>query len=223
MARILLVEDDPRIARPLGRELVRELHTLDLAVDGEEGWNFLAQADYDLAIIDIMLPRLNGIQLCQRLRGQQMATPVLLLTALDSTQDKVRGLDAGADDYLVKPFSLDELHARIRALLRRRSTATPILSWGPLQLHPDAKRVNVGEKELELTPREYQLLELFLRNPGKAHSADEILERIWGWEAPGRDTVKTHVHSLREKLRRSGLNSPVETLYGRGYRLACEP
>ena len=117
MARILLVEDDPRISKPLGRELVREMHTFDLAEDGEAGWNFLSSGDYDLAILDIMLPRLSGIELCRRLRARGMDTPVLLLTALDGVRDKVAGLDSGADDFLVKPFALDELHARIRALL----------------------------------------------------------------------------------------------------------
>lgn len=222
MPRILLVEDDSRISRPLARELTRELHTLDVAGDGLEGWAFLQQTAYDLAILDVLLPGLDGIELCRRLREQRIDTPVLLLTALDSTANKVRGLDAGADDYLVKPFRLEELHARVRALLRRKSNGQPTLRWGPLELDPAAKRITVAAVELEATPREYQILELFLRNPGRALTAEEVLLRVWGWEAPNRDTVKTHMSSLREKLRLAGLANPIETLYGRGYRLVCE-
>lgn len=221
MARILLVEDDLRIARPLGRELTRELHTCDLAEDGETGWSFLLAGDYDLAIIDIMLPRLNGIDLCRRLRSEHMDTPVLLLTALDTVQDKVTGLDAGADDFLVKPFSLDELHARIRALLRRRVVSPPVLSWRTrLRIDPQRKVVECCGRDLDLTPREYQLLELLMRNPEQYFSADELLHRIWGWEAnAGKGTIKTHIKSLREKLRAVGLPEVIETRYGRGYRL----
>ena len=221
MARILLVEDDLRIARPLGRELTRELHTFDLAEDGEAGWSYLQAAQYDLAILDILLPRLNGIDLCRRLRSHQMDTPVLLLTALDTTQDKVKGLDAGADDFLVKPFSLDELHARIRALLRRRVSSPPVLRWGDhLQLDPQCKAIRCHNRDLDLTPREYQILELMMRNPGQYFSAEDILHRVWGWEATaGKGTIKTHMRSLRDKLRGAGLEDVIETQYGRGYRL----
>ena len=225
MARILLVEDDPRIAKPLGRELARELHTCDVAEDGEAGWNFLEAGEYDLAILDIMLPRLSGIELCRRIRARGLDTPVLLLTALDGVRDKVSGLDSGADDFLVKPFALEELHARIRALLRRKVTTPPVLSWGTqLRLNPQHKHVHVDERELELTPREYQLLELLMRSPGLYFSADDILAKIWGWESsPGRGTIKTHMKSLRDKLRQVGLDSVIETQYGRGYRLSQNP
>jgi len=222
MARILLVEDDPRIARPLARELRLERHTLDLASDGEQGWTYLSATAYDLAIIDVMLPGINGIELCRRIRSQSHGPPVLLLTALDSTADKVRGLDSGADDYLVKPFSLEELHARVRALLRRPSTAMPLLRWRSIELNPSTKRVTVDEREVELTPREYQLLELFLRHRGHILDGQQILQKIWGWEAPGLGSIKTHLYSLREKLRRAGAPNPIETLYGRGYRLSLE-
>ncbi|MBS2039651.1 response regulator transcription factor [bacterium] len=221
MARILVVEDDPRIARPLGRELTRERHTVDLAGDGEAGWGFLHSTPYDLAILDIMLPHINGIDLCKRIRAARLEVPVLLLTALDSVQNKVKGLDAGADDYLVKPFQLDELHARIRALLRRKVGSAPVLRWGAgLQLDPSKKTVDYLDTRLDLTPREYQLLELLMRSPGQFFSTDEILDRVWGWEAnPGKGTVKTHMKSLRDKLKAAGLGEPIETRYGRGYRL----
>lgn len=224
MARILVVEDDLRISRPLVRELRLERHTVDLAVDGEEGWAFLGAAGYDLAVIDVMLPRMDGIELCRALRGLHRDLPVLLLTALDSTADKVRGLDAGADDYVVKPFSLEEFHARVRALLRRSQAASagPSLSWGPIELDPVSKQVSVAGSEVDLTLREYQILELFLRNRNRTMDADEILEKVWGWEAPGRGSVKTHLQSLREKLRGAGAPNPIETLYGRGYRLFDE-
>ncbi|MBS2037469.1 response regulator transcription factor [bacterium] len=222
MARILLVEDDQRIAKPLGRELARELHTFDLAEDGEMGWSFLETGEYDLAILDIMLPRLSGIELCQRIRARGLDIPVLLLTALDGVRDKVSGLDAGADDFLVKPFALDELHARIRALLRRKVSTAPVLSWGTqLELNPQSKQVQIDKHELDLTPREYQLLELLMRSPGLYFSADEILDKVWGWESsPSRGTVKTHMKSLRDKLRQEGLDGVIETQYGRGYRLS---
>ncbi|MBX3170455.1 MAG: response regulator transcription factor [Candidatus Eremiobacteraeota bacterium] len=221
MARILLVEDDPRISRPLARELARELHTCDLAEDGEAGWSFLEAGNYDLAILDILLPRLTGIELCQRIRSRGLDTPVLLLTALDEVKDKVAGLDSGADDFLVKPFALDELHARIRALLRRKVTTPPVLSWGDqLHLDPQQKQARAGGRQLELTPREYQLLELLMRSPGVFFTAAEILDKVWGWDSsPGKGTVKTHIKSLRDKLRLAGQPEVIETRYGRGYRL----
>jgi len=222
VARILLVEDDQRIAKPLGRELARELHTFDLAEDGEAGWSFLETGEYDLAILDIMLPRLSGIELCRRIRARGLDLPVLLLTALDGVRDKVSGLDAGADDFLVKPFALEELHARIRALLRRKVSTAPVLSWGTkLELNPQSKQVQIDKLEIELTPREYQLLELLMRSPGLYFSTDEILDKVWGWESsPSRGTVKTHMKSLRDKLRQEGLDAVIETQYGRGYRLS---
>lgn len=221
MARILLVEDDSRISRPLARELGRELHTCDLAEDGEAGWSFLQAGEYDLAILDILLPKLTGLELCRRIRSRGLDMPVLLLTALDEVKDKVSGLDSGADDFLVKPFALDELHARIRALLRRKVTTAPVLSWGDLlQLDPQQKQVRARDRELDLTPREYQLLELFMRSPGLFFSAAEILDKVWGWDSsPGKGTVKTHMKSLRDKLRVVDLPEVIETQYGRGYRL----
>jgi len=221
VARILLVEDDLRIARPLGRELTRELHSVDLAEDGEAGWSYLQAGEYDLAILDIMLPRLNGVDLCRRIRSNHLDLPILLLTALDTTQDKVKGLDAGADDFLVKPFSLEELHARIRALLRRRVSLPPIVNWGGrLHLDPQRKAIRCGQRDLDLTPREYQLMELMMRNPGQLFSAEDFLNRIWGWESnAGKGTIKTHMKSLRDKLRAAGLKEAIQTQYGRGYRL----
>ena len=220
MARILLVEDEPGIASSLLRELQLELHSADLAEDGESAWTYLTQSCYELALIDVMLPKLTGVELCKRIRAHKLHVPVLLLTALDSSQDKVKGLDAGADDYLVKPFDLDELHARIRALLRRRGEPTSLLQWGEqICLEQHSKQILVLGKPIETTPREYQILELLLRYPGQYFSADDILSRIWGWETPNKNAVKTYISGLRAKFQKAGLATSIETLYGRGYRL----
>lgn len=224
MARILLVEDDLGIARSVSRELQLELHSTDIAEDGECAWIYLTQSSYDLALVDVMLPKLSGVDLCKRIRAHKLHVPVLLLTALDGSHDKVKGLDAGADDYLVKPFDLEELHARIRALLRRCGETTSLLQWGDrISLEQHSKQILILGKPIETTPREYQILELFLRHPGHFFSADDILSRIWGWDAPNKNAVKTYISGLRSKFQKAGLPSPIETLYGRGYRLPSEP
>ncbi|WP_066121758.1 response regulator transcription factor [Geminocystis sp. NIES-3709] len=220
--RILLVEDDSRIAKPLAETLSDCQYQVDVAEDGEVGWNYLEILNYDVIILDVMLPKLNGIQLCQRLRQANIQTPVLMLTARDSSQDKVLGLDAGADDYVVKPFDLAELTARIRALLRRgNNTFPPVLEWGDLRLNPSNYEVFYGKQLLSLTPKEYQLLELFLRKPQRVLSRRQILDQLWSYEEPpGEETVKVHLKDLRKKLRNAGISSDfIETVYGIGYRL----
>lgn len=224
MGRILLVEDDPRIAGTLAEELRRELHTADVAEDGECAWSYLSDSFYDLAIVDVMLPKLSGVDLCRRIRDHRIHLPLLLLTALDSSQDKVKGLDAGADDYLVKPFVLEELHARIRALLRRRGETADPLQWGGrIRLEQNAKQIMILGEPIETTAREYQILELLLRHPGQFFSAEEILNRIWGWDTPNKSAVKTYISGLRAKFQKAGLPSSIETQYGRGYRLPNDP
>lgn len=219
MARILLVEDDLCIRRSLQSDLLLDLHSVDVAEDGEQGWALLQQFRYDLTILDVMLPLMDGLELCRRLRARQLDTPVLLLTSLGDTADKVRGLDAGADDYLAKPFALIELRARIRALTRRQRGECMVLRWNQLEIEPVSKRVRAAGQEICLTAREYQILELFLRYPGHVLSSSQILERVWGWEAPGPGSVKTHLRSLRQKLRSAGVDNLIDTLYGQGYRL----
>lgn len=157
--KILIVEDDPRIANPLAKDLRHQHHSVDIAQDGLEGWNYAQATIYDLILLDLMLPRLDGVSLCKRLRAARCSALILMLTAKDTTSDKVMGLDAGADDYLVKPFKLEELAARIRALQRRsRELLPPALHYGALCLDPASQVVTYNQTVLSLTPKEYLLL-----------------------------------------------------------------
>ncbi|MEA5554580.1 response regulator transcription factor [Anabaena cylindrica UHCC 0172] len=220
--KFLLVEDDERIAASLAEALTDNNYAIDVAGDGEEGWDFITAFTYDLILLDVMLPKLNGIELCQRLRQRGYGLPVLMLTARDSSTDKVLGLDAGADDYVIKPFDLKELLARIRALLRRgNSPLLTFLEWGGLLLDPANCTVTYKDKLLLMTPKEYQLLELFLRNNGHVLSRHQILDNLWSSiDQPGQDTVKVHIRGIRQKLKAAGAkNDFIETVYGLGYRL----
>ncbi|MGB3266005.1 MAG: response regulator transcription factor [Microcoleus sp.] len=220
--KILLVEDDYRIAQALAEALTDQHYAVDIAADGQEGWNFAETFTYDLILLDVMLPKIDGITLCQRLRRQGLKTPVIVLTARDTSNDKVIGLDAGADDYVVKPFDLPELSARIRALLRRGSTTLPpVLEWGNLCLNPNTCEVTYRDSLLNLTPKEYSLLELFLRTGGRVLTRSAILDHIWACEdSPGEETVKVHLRGLRQKLKAAGAPANfIETIYGMGYRL----
>ena len=220
--RILIVEDDRRIAQALGETLRDRQYLVDLAADGEAGWEFIEAFDYDLILLDVMLPKLDGISLCQRLRRAGYMTPVLMLTARDTSNDKVMGLDVGADDYVVKPFDLPELMARIRALLRRgKETLPPVLEWEQLRLDPSSCEVSYAEQCLHLTPKEYKLLELFLRHPHQVFSRSAILDHLWSFEdPPTEEAVKVHIKDLRKKLRLAGAPPDlIETVYGLGYRL----
>ncbi|MGQ4650174.1 response regulator [Lyngbya aestuarii] len=220
--RILLVEDDQRIAKALAETLKDQKYVVDLVTDGEAGLDYALAADYDLILLDIMLPKLDGITLCQQFRRAGKMTPVLMLTARDTSNDKVIGLDAGADDYVVKPFDLPELTARIRALLRRSNTTLqPMLEWERLCLDPSSCQVTYAGKLLHLTPKEYGLLELFLRNNNRVLSRSNILEHLWSFEdSPGEEVIKVHLKDLRKKLRAAGAPGDlIETVYGLGYRL----
>jgi diguanylate cyclase (GGDEF)-like protein len=221
--RILLVEDDELIADTLAKTLADHHYVVDIAVDGKTGWELVEACSYDLILLDVILPKLDGLTFCRRLRAQGHATLVLLLTAADDSTSKVMGLDAGADDYLVKPFNLPELLARIRALLRRRSPhLLPPLTWGHLQLNPNSGEVTWQGDGLKLTPKEYSLLEIFLRNPQRVYSASALIEQLWAFddEAPTEDTIRSHIKGLRHKLKAIGMaDDPLETVYGMGYRL----
>lgn len=220
--RILLVEDDARLAEALAEALTDQFYVVDVVKDGESGWNQVKAIAYDLILLDVMLPKLDGIGLCQRLRTHGHHQPILMLTARDTSTDKVTALDAGADDYVVKPFDLQELLARIRALLRRgNSPSLPILAWGGLHLDPSTYEVTYENQPLHLTPKEYSLLELLLRNGRRVLSRAVIIERIWSSEnSPEEDTVKAHIKSLRQKLRTvSAPEDFIETVHGLGYRL----
>ncbi|OUC14806.1 MAG: hypothetical protein B0A82_10810 [Alkalinema sp. CACIAM 70d] len=221
--KILLVEDNQYLAQQLADALSVQRYTVDVAFDGLEGWEYLQGADYDLVILDVMLPRLDGVSLCRRIRDCGNQIPILMLTARGTSQDKIEGLDAGADDYLTKPIRVDELGARIRALLRRGGyrEASPILSWGDLTLNPNLCEVFFSGQPLALTPKEYSLLELFMRNNQRVYSRQAILDQLWSLsdDLPGEDTVKSHIKGLRQKLKAVGAKDLIETVYGLGYRL----
>lgn len=223
--RILLVEDDECLAKTIEIMLIDRHYVVDVADDGEAGWELAQASAYDLILLDVMLPKLDGISLCQRLRSHDYQTPVLLITAKNSSQDKVIGLDAGADDYIVKPFEFPELLARVRVLLRRlSSTILPVIEWENLRLDPGTCEATYSGHILRLTPKEYRLLELFLRNRHCVLSRSVILDHLWSFdEAPSEDTVTAHIKGLRHKLKQAGAPSDfIETVYGLGYRLKLE-
>jgi diguanylate cyclase (GGDEF)-like protein len=219
--RILLVEDDEQTAVPIANHLIAQHYLVDRAPDGQAGWELAETLTYDLILLDIMLPELDGISLLKKLRSQGHKVPVLLLTARGVESDKVMGLDAGADDYVVKPVKLPELAARIRALLRRGGTvAAPILQWGNLCLNPSSCEVTYSDRPLNLTPKEYAILELLLRHSHRVYSRSAILDRLWSFdEVPGEETVTSHIKGLRQKLKALGATDLIETVYGLGYRL----
>lgn len=216
------MEDDEPISIALVATLKQQNHVVDVGTDGLLGLELAQACDYDLLLLDVMLPKLDGISLCRKLRSCGYQMPILLLTAKDSTEDIVKGLDAGADDYLVKPFDLPELTARIRALLRRgTSPLPPVLEWGALQLNPSNCDVTYNDQPVTLTPTEYRLLELFMRNSTRVYSRSAILDHLWSFdEPPSEDTIRAHIKGLRQKLKCSGAPADaIETVYGLGYRL----
>jgi len=220
--RILLVDDDETVVQGLVRVLTDQHHVIDIAVDGQAGWELVEAFTYDLILLDVMLPKIDGMTLCRRLRSQGIRTPIILLTSQDASTNKVRGLDAGADDYVTKPFDIQELSARIRALLRRGSAASsPMLEWEKLRLDPSTCEVTYDGETLHLTPKEYGLLELFLRNRQRVFSRSAILEHLWSFEeTPGEETVTAHIKGLRRKLKEAGVSEdPIKTVYGIGYCL----
>ena len=220
--RILLVEDDYRIAKPLAEGLKNEYHVVEIARDGMEGWEYAQGAEFDLILLDLMLPKLDGISLCKRLREARSTALILMLTAKDTTDDKVIGLDAGADDYLVKPFKLKELAARVRALSRRSYELKPqVLTYDQLQFNPSTGEVIYDGNLLSLTPKEYLILEYFLRHPRQILTRSAILDKLWEFDnSSGEGTIKTHITNLRSKLKAAGSeNNLIETVYGIGYRL----
>lgn len=221
--RILVVEDDVQLAEMLMEALTDRQYVVDVAQDGEAAWDFIKGLEYDLVVLDITLPKLDGVSFCQRLRSHNRTLPVLMLTARDTLADKVTGLDAGADDYMVKPFEMPELMARIRALLRRNQSASSFsdLSWGDLHLNSSTYEVNYATHPLHLTPKEFALLELMVSSGRRVLSRTGIIERIWSLnDPPSEETVKSHIKSLRNKLREAGApDDLIETVHGLGYRL----
>jgi len=219
--KILLVEDDKFLTELLTRMLTEQTYLVETAADGEVGWELVEAFQYDLILLDLMLPKLDGVQFCKKLRDRKNLTPVILLTSQDSATHKVSGLDAGADDYLVKPFDAEELLARIRALLRREnSNRSSILTWQNLQLNLSSCIVTYNDQLLSLTSKEYKLLELFLRNQQRIFSQSALISQLWSLEeAPTENGVRAHIKALRRKLKQAGCEDLIETVYGLGYRL----
>ena len=224
--RILVVEDDRQLAEMLTEALRDCQYVVDIAPDGEIAWHYLETLPYDLAILDVTLPKLDGIHLCKRVRQSNLTLPILMLTARDTIGDRITGLDAGADDYVVKPFNLQELMARVRALLRRGS-ATPGtgLQWGLLTLNAGTFEAQYNGQPLPLTPKEFSLLELLLANGRRVLSRTGIIEHLWSLDnPPTEETVKSHIKGLRQKLKQAGApDDLVETVHGLGYRLKQIP
>jgi two-component system, OmpR family, response regulator len=219
--RVLIVEDEPRMAALVRRGLVEEGHAADVAAQGEDALWMAEAHPYDAIVLDLMLPGWDGYETCRRLRKAGVWAPVLMLTARDAVDDRVAGLDAGADDYLVKPFSLAELLARLRALVRRGGVERPTdLVVGDLRLDPAARRVWRAETEVALSPKEFALLETFMRRPGQVLSRLQLLEHAWDFAYENRsNVVDVYVRYLREKLDRPFDRASFETVRGAGYRL----
>ncbi|XZN97887.1 MAG: response regulator [Microcoleus sp.] len=233
--KFLLVEDDRLLSATLAKVLEANHYGIDRAFDGEAALELATAVEYDLILLDVQIPKLDGISLCRKLRSQGYRKPILLLTGNDSDADVVAGFDAGADDYISKPYATDVLLARIRTLLRRSQALSPenstnnpsanILTWGNLCLDLDSGRVTFGEQVISLTAKEYNLLELFLRNPDRIFSRSAILDRLWGFDdAPTDRAINTHIKDIRKKLKAGGLTAEIlDTVYGMGYRLKPRP
>jgi two-component system, OmpR family, response regulator len=219
--RVLVVEDHERMADLLRRGLAEEGYAVDVVGDGRDGIWMAEENDYDAIVLDVVLPDADGFGVCRTIRERERWTPVLMLTARDAVEDRVRGLDAGADDYLTKPFSFEELLARIRALVRRGSPQRrPVLRVGELTLDPALHRSARAGTELRLTPKEFSLLEYFLRHPGEVLSRSRLIEHVWDFGFDGdSNIVDVHVLSLRQKIDRPFGRDSIETVRGAGYRL----
>ena len=222
--RILVVEDEPKLARLLERGLVEEGHAADVAGTGEDALWMARSVEYDAIVLDLMLPGINGIEVCRALRESEIWSPVLMLTARDAVVDRVAGLDAGADDYLPKPFAFDELLARLRSLARRGQPERPaVLEAGGLRLDPSTRRVWRGETEIELSAKEFALLETFMRRPGQVLSRYQLLEHAWDIAYENKsNVVDVYVRYLREKVDRPFGVESLETVRGAGYRLRAD-
>ena len=220
--RILILEDDPRIHQPLAEDLRRQHHAVDVVEDGRAGLELARTGVHDVVLLDILVPGLDGLEICRRLREAQSKAFILMITSRDEVRDKVRALDWGADDYLVKPFELAELSARIRAVSRRQHTPREtILQRGKLRLDPSRRTVTCDATPVALTGTEYTILATLLQNPLQVFSRAMLREKITTFDDDdGRDSVKTHITNLRRKLRYAGLDDPIENVYGIGYRLA---
>jgi two-component system, OmpR family, manganese sensing response regulator len=222
--KILLVDDEAALTEPLSRLLTREGYAVDVAIDGRVGCKLANAGNYDLLILDWMLPHLTGLQICQQLRDRGDLTPVLFLTAKDTLDDRVIGLDAGADDYLVKPFELRELLARVRALLRRVQIVDPYpnqskLHLDDLELDLDNQLAYISGRSIELSEKETQLLGYLMQHPGQVLTHDRIQSHLWGNNPPNSNVLAALVRLLRRKIEVKGEPELIQTVYGKGYRI----
>lgn len=220
--RVLIVEDEQRLVRLLKRVLEEEHYVVDTAFDGEDGLEKAGMGEYDLIVLDVMLPRRSGVEVCRWLRAHQIATPVLLLTARDQLEDKVLGLDAGADDYLTKPFAFEELLARLRALARRPPTAPtePLLQVADLTLDLNRHEVKRAGTLIQLTTREFALLEYLMRHPGQALSRAQITNQVWPYDSEAvSNIVDIYIHYLRDKVDQDFEPKLIQTIRGVGYSI----
>jgi two-component system OmpR family response regulator len=219
--RVLVVEDEPKMRALLRRALTEEGYAVDVAADGPQAVALAETAVFDAVVLDVMLPGLDGFEVCTRLRSRGRWMPVLMLTARDAVTDRVRGLDGGADDYLTKPFSLEELLARLRALVRRGPVERPVmLQAGELRLDPATRMVARGDTEITVTGKEYALLEALMRRPGTVLTRERLIEQCWDLAAsPYSNVVDAHIKVLRDKIDRPFGTNAIETVRGAGYRL----
>ncbi|GAA1370825.1 response regulator transcription factor [Streptomyces beijiangensis] len=222
--RVLVVDDDDAVRRSLAHALTRDGYEVTVAADGGSALESLSGMRQDAVVLDILMPEPNGLEVCRTLRARGDRTPILMLTARDLVVDRVAGLDAGADDYLAKPFALEELRARLRALLRRSGADREVLSYADVELDTAACRARRGARDLELTRTEYALLELFLRNPRRVLSRTLILDSVWGYDfGQSSNALWVYVSYLRAKLEADGEPRIVQTVRGLGYVLREEP
>ncbi len=217
--RILVVEDDAKVAGFIKKGLVEEQYAVDVFPNGDDGAFWAAENDYDLIILDIMLPGKDGLSICRELRAKGIVIPIIMLTAKDTVDDKITGLEVGADDYIGKPFAFGEFLARIRALLRRSQTyKEPLLKIADLEMNPATRIVTRGGQEIALTGKEYALLEYFLRNPGRVLSETRIVEHVWDMNYdPRTNVVNVYIHHLRSKIDSGFDNKLIHTIRGTGY------
>lgn len=219
--RILVIEDDLQIADLLRRGLIYEGYTVEVAADGETGLTAARDRPPDIVLLDLMLPGVDGLTVCRRLRAAG-ELPILILTAKEAVPDRVAGLDAGADDYLIKPFSFEELLARVRALLRRqqRNATQDELRFADLSLNLSSREVQRGDRRIELTAREFELLTLFMQNPRQVLTRDVLYDRIWGYDFGGESNIiEVYIRYLRSKLEEGGASRLIHTVRGVGYAL----
>ena len=222
--KLLIAEDEQDLAEALTAFFEKNQFTVDAVPDGQEAYTYASSGGYDAVILDVMMPKLNGVEVLRRLRAEGFSAPVMMLTAMAEKDDRAEGFDAGADDYLPKPFAPDELLSRVRALLRRAGAYTPtVLRFGGLTLDCSAGLLSCGTESVRLSGREFQVMELLMRSPRQLFSADKIMERVWGWDSDAEiSVVWVHISNLRKKMKAIGSSASVRAVRGMGYLLEDE-